>query len=359
MPTSFQIKQGDTLSKIAQANGTTVDAILAANKGNASVKSANLIIAGGSLNLPDKVAAPAAGPAAGTGVPTGGLDPASQAQDAGSAAVGEMGNLRMALRSALNEAAKNRVANNYGQLAGAGVTGVPGTIGSVVDMIRAGAKPAVETTFEDIMTSYKDATEAKQKELDRINALRLEYGSAIPASVTSLQEAINLVAPLVDADRREKLKKTGQAQAEDDDIQSWAESYAKGEVSIGSVPTKIRTAVKVAADAIRSRLETEAKNEYSSRIAFRLEKKTTDFETERSLVLQDENLTVAEQREMLDYVDSLETAQKSAKKQGKGGFFSFLSSLGGGAPEPAPLPPPPAMSPAPIRSAAPTMSKAR
>ena len=155
MPTTLQIKSGDTLGALAKAHGTTVDAIMAANKGNASVKSANLIIAGGSLNLPDGVGAPASGPAAGTGLPAGGLDPASQAQGAGAQSVGELGNLRIALRSALNEASKNRVASNYQQVAGV-TGGVPGTIESVVDMIRGGVKAPVEQTFSDIMKTFEE-----------------------------------------------------------------------------------------------------------------------------------------------------------------------------------------------------------
>jgi hypothetical protein len=46
---SYQIKPGDSLSKIALANGTTVAAIMAANP---NIKDANKIQAGASLNLP-------------------------------------------------------------------------------------------------------------------------------------------------------------------------------------------------------------------------------------------------------------------------------------------------------------------
>src|SRR3990167_7844571 len=52
-----------------------------------------------------------------------------------SSAVGDLGNLRIALREALNEAARKRVENNFNIVAP--FTGnQPGTIGSVVDMIR-------------------------------------------------------------------------------------------------------------------------------------------------------------------------------------------------------------------------------
>jgi hypothetical protein len=105
---------------------------------------------------------------------------------------------------------------------------------------------------------------------------------------------------------------------------------AKGEISVGNVPSNIRTAVKVRSDAIRTNLEADAKKEYQDRIAFRLEKKTSDFETERSLAITDDNLSVAEQREILDYIDSLEQAQKASKAKGGKGFFSFLNPSGGG-----------------------------
>jgi hypothetical protein len=58
MAITKKIASGDTLSKIATQFGTTVDAIMALNKNNPSVKSKDLIIAGGSLNLPDAPVAP-------------------------------------------------------------------------------------------------------------------------------------------------------------------------------------------------------------------------------------------------------------------------------------------------------------
>lgn len=47
---TYQIKSGDTLSSIAARNGTTVQAIMAANSGN--IQNANLIYTGQSINLP-------------------------------------------------------------------------------------------------------------------------------------------------------------------------------------------------------------------------------------------------------------------------------------------------------------------
>ena len=268
-------------------------------------------------------ALPPASPLPGAEAPGTSGGPAFSSEK-GAEAVGDLGNLRIALREALNEAGRKRIENSFKMVAPF-ATGTPGTIGSVVDMIRAGVKSPIETTFSDIVASFKDASEAKQKEIDRINELRKEFGSAVPSSVTDLKTALDLVAPLVDKERKIKLDKMASEQAEDNDIESWAESFAKGEIVIGNVPSKIRTAVKVRADVIKTRLEGEAKQEYKDRIAFRLEKKTSDFETERSLALQDDNLTVVEQREVIEYIDTLEQQFKAAKKQGGKGFFNFLN----------------------------------
>ena len=48
----YTIKSGDTLSKIASANGTTVSALMAANP---SITNANVIRAGASLSIPPKM----------------------------------------------------------------------------------------------------------------------------------------------------------------------------------------------------------------------------------------------------------------------------------------------------------------
>src|SRR3990167_7802049 len=120
------IQKGSTLSGLAKQYGTSVADFMNANKGNPAVKSANLIIAGGSLNIPEKVAAPARGPAIES--PLGSLE-TDAIQNQGARAVGDLGNLRLALREALNEAARKRIENNYKQVAPLAV-GVPGTIGS-------------------------------------------------------------------------------------------------------------------------------------------------------------------------------------------------------------------------------------
>lgn len=318
------IKQGDTLGALAQQYGTSVAALVQANSGNPSVKSADLIIAGGNLNIPEGVSTPASGVAAPAALGSLGGSPV---QNAGSQSVSELSNFRTALRGALNEAARKRVETSFKQVAPF-TEGSPGSIGSVVSMIRGSVKTPVETTFSDVFKTVSDINDARQKEQDRINELREEYGSLVPSSVTDLKTALNLIAPTVDKERKLKLDKMASEQAEDNDIDSWADSFARGEISIGNVPAKIRTQVKVRADAIRETLETEAKKEYKDRIAFRLEKKTSDFETERGFILQDDNLTVSEQRDVIDYIDSLEQAQKAAK--GKKGIFSFFEVGKGG-----------------------------
>jgi len=285
-------------------------------------------------------------------------------------------NLRIALRSAAEEAGKTRMANALGQFGAAGLGKTPGTLGSIADIVRGSAAPSVRGIFSDVMTGVREFQQAKQKEIDRINEmrqndynrandryyaaliretenmydnkqremdrineLRAEFGSAIPANVTDLATALSLIQPLIDAerdlDKKIKLadlaKKLKSDQAEDSDIESWAE-YIAGGGAVGNVPSSIRTAARVRADQLTDKRELEAKQEYKDKIAFRLERKTTDFETERNLVIQDNNLTTEEQREILDYIDSLEQQQKNAK--GQGGLFSFLNPSASAAPPP-------------------------
>jgi len=243
----------------------------------------------------------------------------------GEPVTGDLGNLRVALRSALSEATQQTAASRMQQLSGLVEGGAaPNVFLAAIGLAQSGLRTTQETVFGDIMAGYKDQTEARQKEIDRINELRLEFGSAVPSNVTDLKTALDLVAPLVDRERKLRLDKMAQEQAEDNDIESWAESFAKGEISIGNVPAAIRTQVKVRADAIMAKLETEAKQEYKDRIAFRLENKTSDFDTERALIVQDDNLTVVEQREIIEYVDTLEQQQKAAKKSSGKGFLNFL-----------------------------------
>jgi murein DD-endopeptidase MepM/ murein hydrolase activator NlpD len=49
---SYEIQRGDTLTKIARDNGTTVDAIMDLNRGNKAVRDQDTIYAGGTIKLP-------------------------------------------------------------------------------------------------------------------------------------------------------------------------------------------------------------------------------------------------------------------------------------------------------------------
>ena len=295
---------------------------------------------GGATNIPGATPPPVAGGAPAPALPSGGLAPAS----AGTNMAGDLGNLRIALREALNEAGRKRVENNFKALGGLASGAAPGSIGSIVDLVRGGIKAPVETTFSDIIAGYRDATEAKQKEIDRINELRAEYGSLVPSNVEDLATALDLIAPSVDAERRAKLAKVASDQAEDNDIESWAESFAKGEISIGNVPAKIRTAVKVAADKVKLRLASELDTELKSQIQLRVEKKLMDYEAVRSAIIGGgqigsivlSGLTAKEQRDYIDYVDGLEAQDKEIKKKGGKGLFNFF---GANAPAPAPVGP--------------------
>lgn len=139
-----------------------------------------------------------------------------------------LGNLKTVLRDALNEAARNRIAKSYEQVAPI-AGGVPGSIGSVVSMIKGSVQTPVETIFAEGIQTFRDANEARQVEIDTINKLRLEYGSAIPANVTTMNEAMKYVKPLVDEERRLRLSDLRRSIEDTNDIESGAIQYADQE----------------------------------------------------------------------------------------------------------------------------------
>ena len=49
---SYEIKPGDTLTKIASKNGTTIDAIMDLNRGNRAIRDRDTIYAGGTIKIP-------------------------------------------------------------------------------------------------------------------------------------------------------------------------------------------------------------------------------------------------------------------------------------------------------------------
>jgi hypothetical protein len=189
------------------------------------------------------------------------------------------------------------------------------------------------------MEGYKDATEAKKKELDSINELRLEYGSAIPNSVTDLKTAIDFATPLIDKknalDRQEaqaRISKMQQEVVEANDIDSWAYDVAQDPAYISKVPANLKNAVKVRADELKKQMETEMDTELKDNMKFSVEQKTQDFDGLRIIVINGgslgnidlSSLSTEERRSYLDYLDQLEEEQKAQKKAGSKGISSFF-----------------------------------
>ena len=123
------------------------------------------------------------------------------------APVGDLSNLRLALRNALNEGAQKRSASNFTALSKTGAVGVPGSIASVVDLIKGSAQSDATTIFDDVITTLDKERELKAKQADQINTLRAQYGSLIPAGVTDISKALDLIAPAVDKENKLKIAK--------------------------------------------------------------------------------------------------------------------------------------------------------
>ncbi len=84
--------------------------------------------------------------------------------------VTELGNFRTALKGALNEAARARTEARFKQLAPYSGT-TPGTMGSVVDMIRGSINTPVEQTFSDVFSTFKDVSDQRVKSMDKMRDL--------------------------------------------------------------------------------------------------------------------------------------------------------------------------------------------
>jgi len=80
---------------------------------------------------------------------------------ASTANVGGTGNLRLALRNALNEAGRKRLESNLGAAKPLVKGATPGSFAGIVNLVRGG----VQTSVEDV---YKTTLETYQEELDRI-----------------------------------------------------------------------------------------------------------------------------------------------------------------------------------------------
>lgn len=311
MPT-YQIKPGDNLSAIAAANNTTVEALMLANQGNTAVKSRDLIQAGGMLNLPGETPTNVAAETPAGDLATGTPQPG-----------GKLSNLRLALRKALTEAGRKRIETNLGVASPLIKGAVPGSLGGIVNLVRTGVQTSVQDAYQTTVEEMEREDEAKAKELGKIQELRLEYGSAIPSNITSLDDAIAFVEPLVDEERKLKLKKLKEDQDIDNDVESYATSYANGEIAITSVPQGIRSQVLARSKVLGEELQGKLKTEYQDGVTFRFEQGITDFNTERQRVINGEEtpdgfdlsgLAPAERREYLDWLDAQEEEQKAAKK---------------------------------------------
>lgn len=150
------IQKGDTLSKIAQQYGTSVAELVNSNRGNTSVKSADLIIAGGNLNVPDRVALPPQGPAPSAQSSAGALDTDPLANQ-GSRNAGDLTNFTIALRSALTEAAQVQAAERMRSLAPFMEEGTaPNAIGAAIGLAQSGLRQKEEDVFSDISGIFQD-----------------------------------------------------------------------------------------------------------------------------------------------------------------------------------------------------------
>jgi hypothetical protein len=155
------IQKGQTLGTLAKQYGTTVADIMAANKGNASVKTQDLIYAGGNLNIPEKVSAPATGPLKES--PAGTLTP-PVVQNAGAtqnvATQGSIGDFASSMRNALNEGSRQRSQNRFDQLMPVG-QGLPiGSLASIAEMAKQSANVPAQAIFSDAMSAYKASVKA-------------------------------------------------------------------------------------------------------------------------------------------------------------------------------------------------------
>jgi len=119
--------------------------------------------------------------------------------------LGDLANLRLALRSALNEGTKARTAARFQQIGDTGATSTPGTIGSIVNLLKGSGQNDAVTIFDDAISTLNKQQELKSKEMDQVNQLRAQYGSLVPAGVTDLSQALDLIAPAVDKENQLKI----------------------------------------------------------------------------------------------------------------------------------------------------------
>lgn len=152
----IQIQSGDNLSTLAQAHGTSVQAIMAANPG---ITDPNKIFAGRTLNIPDAPATggPTGGPG---GTAIGGTNTDNPLGGNTTAAPGMMTSLSSALREALDEAATAKKASRIKALSGNMPAGSdPNVISAAIGLANSGVQSGENQTYKDTM----DAVQVAQK----------------------------------------------------------------------------------------------------------------------------------------------------------------------------------------------------
>src|SRR3990167_5680532 len=156
MPT-YTVKKGDNLSAIAKQHGVKISDISGYSSGNP-----NLIRPGEVLNIGyvEKAA------------PTNENQeqPASDLSslNAANASTSPLGNLRLALRDAMNEAGRRRMETSFGMVSPLAEGLAHGSMGSVVDLIRGGVKTSTESIFKDITDQIEKTKDAQEKEKLRV-----------------------------------------------------------------------------------------------------------------------------------------------------------------------------------------------
>lgn len=147
----YTVKKGDSLSQIGASLGMPWQKLYEANKATIGANP-NLIKPGQVLTVPEATPVSVA-----EEKPAGDITTAPK-----EAPTGSLSNLRTALRDALNEAGKRRMASQFEQVGGAVGEFTPGTISSVAEMIRKGVETPVESVFKDITTALKDQQDFAQ-----------------------------------------------------------------------------------------------------------------------------------------------------------------------------------------------------
>lgn len=271
------------------------------------------------------------GPSGGIPQPSASVLPQGNPQQQ---APSDLGNFRAALRYAAEEGGKTRMGTLSNALGPLGIT-VPGTIGAISDLLRSSVKPSVEAIFSDYYEAYKTADEYKRKELDRILDLRLQFGTAIPDNVTSLADAVRYVTPLIDAERKQlaemdaldkkakeadiratetKIQEMLKQSTTDTDIEGYAQCLLSGSSSAEcGIPNGLRSSAQRRADELANDELSQAFNDEKAKIKNRVERKVSTYANEREQIYNNSDLTFAQQRDLIDYIDSIEYVQKNSK----------------------------------------------